>query len=239
MYSVLNEDNYSLAQRLGIALEKFLFAVIKSFFPKKIGYNYWHVDWDNYTDNSAPNKISEDFKLFFRGVLLMAIECKNWNFIQKHKYGVETVLKEIVSRLRNSNAPINLLLISFKDLLCKEAQKLLKQNNILVIETGKLVGEKDYRTRLFKELGYKIKKLLTKIQDRRDGFGVVVSNGCHSKQSTLHNADSSNNSNTNKLPNYVTNNVTYDCGINNLVKWIFERVNRSTSEPKLEFNVFG
>ena len=227
-----NSEPYSLAQRLGISLEKFLFAVIKCFFPKKKGYEYWHVDWRKYTKYQGK---SIDLQLFFKDLLLIDFECKNWRFQQKFYYGIKDAQEQIIARFKDSIAKLKMLVISFLGQLSRPAQRLLEEHNIIVIETDKLVGRKDYRTSLFKELGHKIKDLVSRVQ--AGGFldGVVSSYSNQLQLDTLQYSNTDNSTNT--LTNYTnTINKQYDIEYSNLVKQPFISSNRTI---KRNFDGFG
>ena len=130
MFKKTEDLDYSVLQRLGIALEKFLFAVLKSFFPEKKGYNFWHVDWHKYTKYQGQ---SIDLQLFFKDLLLIDFECKNWRFQQKFYYSFKDAQEQIVARFKNSTAKLKVLIITFLDQLSRPAQRLLQKHNIVVI----------------------------------------------------------------------------------------------------------
>ena len=158
--SPIVKEAYSKAQRLGIPLEKFIVMVLSIFFPKSKGYRIEHVDWEDYTNNSAPKKISVDVRLFLRNKLIAVFECKNWRLLPEHRYGLKDAKEQILTRFHNCGTNIKVLIISFKKQLSKKALRYLESNNIQVIETGKLIGKKDFRSKLIYSLGKQIKQLI-------------------------------------------------------------------------------
>lgn len=146
---------------LGISLEKFIYSVLKSF--KKPDYDISHVDWKKYNkgfglDVWLTNRKTKE---------TIGIECKNWRLFNK-PYGTKTAKSEIISRFLDYETEhgkllkLKILIISFKELLTKKAIKLLKLHNIHIVETNKLIGKKDFRTRLFYQLKAKIERLIRK-----------------------------------------------------------------------------
>jgi len=139
--SPLMERAYSVAQRLGIIFEKFVFAILCGLFPKERGYRVFHVDWSNYTSSMGKGL---DLRLFQRNKLLAVFEIKNWAK-KGRPYGTETATEQILARFRNCGTNLKILVISFKSLLTKRALALLEANNVHVLETNKLVGKNDFQ----------------------------------------------------------------------------------------------
>lgn len=189
---------YSLAQRLGIIFEKFVFAILCGLFPKKKGYRIFHVDWSDYTSSMGKGL---DLKLFQRNKLLAVFEVKNWAK-KGRPYGTETATEQILSRFKNCGTNLKILIISFKSLLTKRALALLEANNVFVLETKKLIGKNDFPrkhkySKAFYQLRAKIYKLINAKQARKDFFGCSCVN---SKQVRLDKIDINDNT-TNTKPN--------------------------------------
>lgn len=141
---------------LGIIAEKFIVSIVKSLFKANEGFKVKHTDFDNYNFGHGL-----DLRVFDHNRELLGIEVKNWKLFNK-PYGSNIAETEIIDRFKNCSAKIKLLIISFKSLLTKEALRLLKQNNIHVIETNKLIGHNDFKTKLFYTLKAQIQQLLTR-----------------------------------------------------------------------------
>ena len=190
--SPLIKEAYSQAQRLGITLEKFIVMVLSFFYPSKLGYRIEHMDWNNYTFHMG--KSVADVRLFLRNKLLAVFECKNWRMLPEHRYGLEAVKREIVSRFTNCGTNIKVLIISFKKQLSKKARSYLESNNIQILETGKLIGKKDFRSRLIYSLGKQIKQLIRNFKPT-----VQTTRQLFSNKVLLTNVNTVNLSNNNRI----------------------------------------
>ena len=124
-YKPIQPQRYSKKQRLGIILEQWVVRVLMFLFPISRGYRIKHVDWKDYTNNSAPKKISVDIRLFLRNKLIAVFECKNWRLLPDHRYGITNAYNETLSRFHNAGTYIRILAISFKNQLAKTAINLL------------------------------------------------------------------------------------------------------------------
>lgn len=179
---------YSDKQRLGIILEKLINAIMVS-----LDYRTKHVDWDNYTSEMGNG---QDIRVFNGNRQVCAVECKNWRKLNK-PYGTETVKTEIIERFVNFAGGIKILVISFLSLFTKEAIRLLKANNIHIVEIGKLIGSKDFRTQLFYQVKAKIRSLLESSTTSRFVVNVVNNN-------PITNYVCTNNLNTSKTKEHDT-----------------------------------
>ena len=189
---------YSLAQRLGIIFEKFVFAILCGLFPKKKGYRISHVDWSNYTSSMGKGL---DLKIFQRNKLLAVFEIKNWRELGR-PYGTETATEQILARFKNCGTNLKILVISFKSLLTKRALALLEASNVHVLETNKLVGKNDFPrkhkySKVFYQLRAQIYRLIKTKQVRQNFLGCSCVSG---KQVRLDKIDTNDNT-TNTKPN--------------------------------------
>jgi len=157
-------ESYSKAQRLGITLEKWLFAVLSMFYPKSRGYTVTHVDWNNYTKHMGR---SVDLRLFLRSQLLAVFECKNWRLLPKHRYGLKDAKEQVLSRFHNCGTNIKIVTISFKEQLSRKALKFLEANKILILETGKIIGKKDFKSKLIYSFGKQIIQLISNFKSNQ------------------------------------------------------------------------
>jgi len=146
---------------LGIILEKWVFAVLKSLFKAREGFRVLHVNWQRYNYGHG-----QDLRVFQRNRQILAIECKNWRMLNR-PYGTDICETEIIDRFKNHAGGIKLLIITFADLLTKKARNLLKQHNVHIIETCKLIGKRDFpRKHHFVELFYQVKQQITHLLSR-------------------------------------------------------------------------
>jgi len=187
---------YSLAQRLGIIFEKFVYAVLCGLFPKKLGFRLTHVDWNNYT--SAQGK-GVDIKLFLRNKLIAVFEIKNWRELGR-PYGTETATEQILARFKNCGTNLKILVISFKSLLTKRALALLEVSNVHILETNKLIGKNDFPrkhkySKVFYGLRAQILELIKTKQARQSFSGCNCVSG---KQVRLDKVDINDNTNNTK-----------------------------------------
>jgi hypothetical protein len=178
----------TLKERLGIGLEKWIYAMLKSLYPESEDYIIKHPDWTNYNNHNGV-----DFRVFKRCKEILAIECKNWRKLDK-KYGSDIAQTEIVERFQHIGTNLKLCIISFMDVLSKPSVQLIKSHGIQLFEVGKLVGYKDFKFSLF----YTIKSALAKTM--RSVFGCCSS--CSSTSSVgLDNYVSIPSTHNNKQPN--------------------------------------
>lgn len=206
--SPIVREAYSIAQRLGMTLEKFVVMVLSMFYPSKDGYRIEHEDWNNYTAHMGT---STDIRLFLRNKLIAVFECKNWRILPEHRYGLEAVKREIVSRFNNCGTNLKVLIISFREQLSKRALSFLESNNIQIIETGKLIGKKDFRSKLIYQLGKQIKQFIRAFKPT-----IKPSNQLFSNQVSSSNVNTVSHSDSDKQNDS-------DCTVNPLVAWIFEQ----------------
>jgi hypothetical protein len=145
---------FTLKERLGIALERWILAILKVLFPSKLGYCILTPDYDNYNNHNGV-----DFRVFIRNREILAVECKNWRKIGR-KYDSEIAQSEIVNRFNHVGTSLKLCVISFLDVLCGSGLSLIKANGITLIETNKVVGHRDYKSQLFYQIKLAIHKLV-------------------------------------------------------------------------------
>lgn len=216
-HSPIVKEAYSKAQRLGICLEKWLVMVLSFFFPEKKGYRIQCNDWNNYTKSMG---FSVDIRLFLKNKLIAVFECKNWRLLPTHRYGLKAVKREIISRFYNVGTNIKILTISFKEQLTKPALRFLEANNIQIIETGKLIGGKDFRNKLIYKLGNQIKQLINNFKLNQQ-----------TKQQPLFCNSLSNNSyNTSNTITTINKQNDSDLENNPLISWIFGLLTESKVE---------
>lgn len=177
----------TLKERLGIALEHWIYAILRILFPARLGYRILHPDWNNYNNHNGV-----DFRVFQRNKEILAVECKNWRKIGK-KYGLDVAQTEIVERFTYIGTSLKLCIISFTDVLTNPALYHIKSNGIQLIQTDKLIGHRDYKTQLFHVVKSAISKLLvqparrsfdTSIQSKLVNTSNVLSNPVEAKQTT-------------------------------------------------------
>ena len=147
-------SEHTLKERLGIALERWLYAILRMLFPAKLGYRIICPDWNNYNNHNGV-----DFRVFQRNKEILAVECKNWRKIGR-KYDSEIAQSEIVNRFQHVGTSLKLCVISFLDVLCSSGLSLIKANGITLIETNKVVGHRDYKSQLFYQIKSAIHKLV-------------------------------------------------------------------------------
>lgn len=143
---------------LGVILEKWAYAVLKSIFKNNNGFRIKHVNWDRYNYG-----FGLDLRVFKRSSQILGIECKNWRDFDR-PYGTDIAIHEIIDRFTNFAGGIKVLVITFISLLTKEAIRLLKANSIHILETNKLIGSKDFphkgrNSKAFYSLKNKLSKL--------------------------------------------------------------------------------
>jgi hypothetical protein len=121
-------------------------------------------------------------------------ECKNWKLNYKHRYSLKDAKEQILTRFHNCGINIKVLIISFKEQLSKRALSFLESNNILILETGKLIGKRDFRSKLVYSFGKQIKQLISnfkaKVKPTKPLFSYLVNSN------KLTNCSSSNSNNT-------------------------------------------
>ncbi len=185
--------NLTRREKLGIALEKWIYAILKVLFLATEGYRITPPDWDNYNNHNGV-----DFKVFWYDKLILAVECKNWRQ-RTFKYGSDVAQTEVIERFRYIGTSLKILLISFADLFYKPALNLIKQNGITLIETQKLIGHKDYRSQLF----YTIKSAISELtkQHQKPQVSSTLSNTNTNTITNYCSCSRANNSN-----NYIPNN---------------------------------
>lgn len=143
---------------LGKIAEQFVYSALRIAF-KDPKVSILHNDWKFYTDSVGKGV---DFTIIGRNGVIAEIEVKNWRWQSNwHLYGKEIVEREILSRFSNK-AKRKILVLSFKYIFTDRALKLLEANNIEIIEVGKLIGRKDFKSKLFYELKAKLKAVLRK-----------------------------------------------------------------------------
>jgi len=143
---------------LGVILEKWAYAVLKSIFRNNSGFRIKQVNWDRYNYG-----FGLDLRVFKGSSQILGIECKNWRDFDR-PYGTDIAVSEIIDRFRNHAGGIKVLVITFLSLLTKEALRLLQTHNIHVIEIGKLIGKLDFprkgrNSKVFYQLKAKLSKL--------------------------------------------------------------------------------
>lgn len=169
---------HTLKERLGIALEKWIFAILNVLFPTPQGYQIMHPDWSNYNNHHGV-----DFRVFYYNKLILALECKNWRKINR-KYDSQIALTEIADRFNHIGTNHKLCIMSFKNLLCSSGLKLIESKGIQLIETNKLIGHRDFKSQLF----YTIKSAITKALKPRPNCSTssnTISNYCSSSRSSI------------------------------------------------------
>lgn len=194
----MNQD-YKIG--LGKISEMLFYSLFCSLYPKNEGYSVKHVNWKKYNYGHGV-----DLKVFEGCKQILGIECKNWRDLDR-PYGTDIAETEIIDRFKHHGSGLKLLIISFIDLLTKQALQLLKQHGIHIIEVGKLIGKKDFKTRLFYELASKIRQTI--------------------KQATKHGADffsgfSVSGVVSSKLTNYYNTTATTVTTSNNLTKQLHD-----------------
>lgn len=143
---------------LGIIGEKFDVAVVKTLFHKKF-YRIHHNNWESHNLSIG---LGADILIYGKKETKpkIAIECKNWRKLGR-PYGYETVQSQIMHRFRNLPSDcLKILIISFISLLTKSMHEYLSNHNILLIERGKLVGKRDFRSQVFYQLRRKLNAVI-------------------------------------------------------------------------------
>jgi len=143
---------------LGVILEKWAYAVLKSIFKASESFRIKHINWNNYSYGHGL-----DLKVFKGSSQILGIECKNWRDFDR-PYGTNIAVHEIIDRFANFAGGIKVLVITFLSLLTKEALRLLQTHKIHVIEIGKLIGKLDFprkgrNSKVFYQLKGKLAKL--------------------------------------------------------------------------------
>jgi hypothetical protein len=220
--SPIIREAYSKAQKLGIVLEKWLYMVLSFFFPSSKGYKVQHNNWKNYTSSMG---YSTDIRLFLRNKLIAVFECKNWRLLPKHRYGLKDAKEQILTRFHNAGTNIKVLTISFKKQLSNRALSYLESNNIQILETGKLIGKKDFRSKLVYSLGKQIKQLISnfKLNQKTKQQPLFCFNNSL--------INSYNTTNTNTITNINKQNDS-ELENNPLVSWIFSLLTQSKVEKR-------
>jgi hypothetical protein len=190
--------NRTLKEKLGIALEKWLYALLRVLFPVSLGFRITHPDWSNYNNHHGV-----DFRVFERNKEILAIECKNWRDIGK-KYGTDVAQTEIIDRFRHIGTGLKVCIISFLDVLSKPAIQLVKSYNIRLIQIGKLVGHRDFKASLFHRVKSTINKLVkSQKSSSSNSIPLLASNPITNYTSTDNNVDTKTT-----IPTYNYNPVT-------------------------------
>jgi hypothetical protein len=153
--NIANPTERTLKERLGIALEKWLYVILKILFPASKGYRITHPDWNNYNNHHGV-----DFRVFHGKKEILAIECKNWRRLAT-RYGSDVALTEIIGRFKHVGTNLKICLISFIDVLTEPALASVKAQGIRFLNIGKLVGHKDFKSSLFYQIKSAIQKLLS------------------------------------------------------------------------------
>jgi hypothetical protein len=157
---------YTLKESLGIALEKWIFAILKNLFPASEGYRIMCPDWKNYNNHHGV-----DFRVFQGKKEILALECKNWRKLRK-KYGLDIAQSEIIDRFHHVGTNNRLTVMSYSDVLTEPCLRAIRANGIKILNISKLIGYKDFKTSLFGELLRKIAALV------KSPKGSSCSNSC-------------------------------------------------------------
>lgn len=165
-------QGYTDKERLGIALERFVHAVLKKTFPACDGFTIRTPDYQNYNNHNGA-----DFRVFQRTREVLAFECKNWRKL-RNKYGLDIAQSEIIDRFDHIGTNQKVLIISHSDTLTEPSLSAIRTNGIKIINISKLVGYKDFKTSLFAELLAK----LTAIVKPRKGSSVQLDSSSSSKR---------------------------------------------------------
>jgi hypothetical protein len=111
-------------------------------------------------------KHESDYKVYYGKTLLKTYEVKNWR--NGFNYGCETARTEVINRIAESHTFEYSLIISFLDCFGKPAQELIETYCNNIIETGKLIGSKDFHNRelwfnLYNQIKADLKDALDKL----------------------------------------------------------------------------
>ena len=138
---------------LGKIGEQVVYGALKIAFRNK--YRIAHVNWHRYNTEIGHGV---DLKLIDRkGYKIKAVfEVKNWKILNR-PYGTEIAVKEIISRFQGYTKTIKILVITSLKLLTKKAIELIYAHGIRIVEVGKLLGRKDFKSRFIYELAFKLK----------------------------------------------------------------------------------
>ncbi|MGA2310465.1 MAG: hypothetical protein ABSG57_13080 [Candidatus Bathyarchaeia archaeon] len=140
-------------EKLGIALEKFIFYILKALFPESKGYVIRHPNWSNIREWRKTHGV--DFRVFHGKKEVLALEVKNWRKL-RNKYGLDIAQSEIRNRFHHVGTNTKITVISYADTLTEPSLNSISNDNIKIIDIGKLIGYKDFKTELFGEILHKI-----------------------------------------------------------------------------------
>lgn len=223
----------SRKQKLGIIMEKWLYAVLKSLFPAKNGFFVRHNNWKNYSYGYGL-----DLAVFqqrgIKRVPILLFECKNWRQLGK-PYGTEIIKKHVISRFLDEpklwlSKAKRIIIGTFESLFTKRALRLMRTWKIHLISTDKLIGSKDFRSRLFYILKAKIQKVMNRPPDFFGHFNqsklVNYSNSGHSVYSNTHSINSTTNT-KNTIPNTKKPHKTRR---NRALELVFSLLNQKSGE---------
>ena len=160
----------SKKDRLGKIGEQVTYSPLRKA-AKELGLTaVWSGKKAYYESTNNDGKHEPDFKDYYGKKLLKTYENKNWR--NGFYYGCETAHSEVISRIVDSYAFESGLTISFLDCFSQPAQELIETYcNDSIIETGKLIGSKDFRNReLFLNLYNQFKADLTATLNRLKNY---------------------------------------------------------------------
>jgi len=155
---------------LGKIGEMVVVAIVKSIFKASEGFRVKHTDFRHYNFGHGL-----DLRVFERNKQLLGIEVKNWKSFNK-PYGMDIYESEILDRFKNFTYGMKLLIITTLSLLTKRAVNNLRRNNIFVVETNKLLGHKDFKSKVFWQIKTKIERLYAQYKHNLKNRRVVVVN---------------------------------------------------------------
>lgn len=144
-------------EKLGIALEKWIYAILKLLYRASEGFTVRHPNWSNIKEWRLTHSV--DFRVFHGKKELLALEVKNWRKL-RNKYGLDIAHSEIINRFQHIGTNIKLCIMSFSDTLTEPSLNAIANNNINLIGISKLIGYKDFKTELFGEILRKISSIV-------------------------------------------------------------------------------
>lgn len=156
----MSAEKYTTKERLGIALERWILAILKALFPTSEGFRILTPNWQNYNNHHGV-----DFRIFKHKAEVLALECKNWRRLTK-KYGSDIAQTEIIERFQHIGTNLKLCIISFKDVLTEPSLREIKANGIQILDVSKLVGYKDFKSSLFGEVLRKLASIVKEHANR-------------------------------------------------------------------------
>lgn len=161
-------------EKLGIALEKWIYAILKLLYRASEGFTIRHPNWSSIAEWRKTHGV--DFRVFHGKKELLALEVKNWRKL-RNKYGLDIAHSEIIDRFHHVGTNTKITVISYADTLTEPSLNAIANHSINLIGISKLIGYKDFKTELFGEILHKIASVVKSAK----GFSSSIINN----QSTI------------------------------------------------------